>query len=359
MFLEGQERLMSTIFNKTNQKDFDFLIKNDQLFTESGLPKNIFQTWEDNDFPTGMRKAMQSWQDLNPEWNYFFFTKEDRRAFIQAYFSKEILDAYDDLLPGAYQADLWRYCVLYRYGGIYIDTKFTLHEPIDVWLQSDTNCIFVKDKFKKRAHKAYILQGFIVATAKHRVLKEAIDRSVRNIKNHDYGLDVLSITGPGVMGESVNAILGRPIHNEIMPGVYTIDEDLVFSVIDAPDFKNNITFSLYGHSCCFQMHKDYYKERSIQSNVYQLSRDYGACWFRSKVFKNQKEQIPNKSLFYKKNVKRFWRKHIINYYSSNQIDIARNLFLHVLNSRLWSIKMFISCVNSEVKIFIKSWSLFR
>lgn len=359
MFLERQESLMSAISNKTNQKDFDLWINNGQLFTESGLPKNIFQTWEDKGFPKGMRKAMQSWQDLNPDWNYCFFTKEDRRAFIQAYFPKEILDAYDALIPGAYQADLWRYCVLYRYGGIYVDAKLILRKPVDTWLKQGVNCILVKDKFKKRSHKAYILQCFIIAPPRHEVLKGAIDRSVKNIKNCDYGIDVLSITGPGVMGESVNTILGMPIHNEIIPGIYKNNEDQVFTVIDSPDFKNNITFSLYGHSCCFQMYKDYYKERSIQFSVYQLSRDYGACWFRSKVFKNQKEQLQNNSLFYKKNVKRFWRKHINNYYNSNQIDVARDLFFHVLKSRLWSFKMIVSCIKSEVKIILKSRSIFR
>ena len=32
------------------------------------------------------------------------------------------------MVPGAYKADLWRYCILYIYGGIYIDIKL---EPIN------------------------------------------------------------------------------------------------------------------------------------------------------------------------------------------------------------------------------------
>ena len=344
---------MSNVSNDAKQKDFDAWVKLSQSCTKSGLPKNIFQTWEDHDSPEGMKKAMQSWHDLNPDWGYFFFTKEDRRAFIQAYFSKEILDAYDDLIPGAYQADLWRYCVLYRYGGIYIDTKFILHKPIDVWLPSDVNCIFVKDKDKRRAHQAYIYQAFIVAPPKHVVLKVAMDRCVNNIKNCNYSIDPLSITGPGVMGEAVNAVLDIPIHDKIIPGIHKEVGRECFSIIDTPDFKNNIAFSLYENKCCFCMYKNYYKERAIQSDAYHLSRDYGACWFRSKVFKNQKEQIPNKSLFYRKNVKRFWRKHIVNYYRNNEPNVARHLLRQAIKSGVCSLKAIISCMQLELKIILK------
>ena len=32
-----------------------------------------------------------------------------------------ISQAYDSLIPTAYKADIWRYCVLYKYGGVYGD----------------------------------------------------------------------------------------------------------------------------------------------------------------------------------------------------------------------------------------------
>ena len=35
----------------------------------------------------------------------------------------DVLNAYDSLIPGAYKADLFRYLVLYREGGVYLDCK--------------------------------------------------------------------------------------------------------------------------------------------------------------------------------------------------------------------------------------------
>ena len=57
------------------------------------------------------------------------------REFIKNNFDLDILNAYDILKPGAFKADLWRCCILYIYGGIYLDIKygcfagFKLHRP--------------------------------------------------------------------------------------------------------------------------------------------------------------------------------------------------------------------------------------
>ena len=90
------------------------------------IPKKIFQTWETNQVTPGMYDAVYTWIDKNPDWEYHFFDKDDRRNFIKDNFPKKVLDAYDNLIPGAYKADLWRYCVLYIHGGVYTDIKAVL-----------------------------------------------------------------------------------------------------------------------------------------------------------------------------------------------------------------------------------------
>ena len=49
--------------------------------------------------------------------------------------------AYQQLgaISGAFKADIWRYCVLYTFGGMYIDDDSDLRTPFDeVVLQKDT-----------------------------------------------------------------------------------------------------------------------------------------------------------------------------------------------------------------------------
>ena len=56
---------------------------------------------------------------------HYLFNDADCRAFIMNQYPPDVLMAYDRLIPTAFKADLWRYCVLYKYGGVYLDIKLT------------------------------------------------------------------------------------------------------------------------------------------------------------------------------------------------------------------------------------------
>ena len=50
------------------------------------------------------------------------FDDSSARELLAAHFTDTVLEKYD-ALKGAHRADLWRYCVLYLNGGIYLDIK--------------------------------------------------------------------------------------------------------------------------------------------------------------------------------------------------------------------------------------------
>jgi len=54
---------------------------------------------------------------------HYLFCDSDCRSFIAREYPPDVLMAYDRLIPTAFKADLWRYCVLYTYGGVYLDAK--------------------------------------------------------------------------------------------------------------------------------------------------------------------------------------------------------------------------------------------
>ena len=67
---------------------------------------------------------------LNPDFKIKYYSDKGSREFIKNNYSKDIINAYDSLIPGAYKADLFRYCVLYKYGGIYSDLTQSVHKTI-------------------------------------------------------------------------------------------------------------------------------------------------------------------------------------------------------------------------------------
>ena len=80
---------------------------------------------------------------MNPEFNHYLYDDKMCREFIKQNFSDDVLYVFDKLKPGAYKADLWRYCILYINGGIYIDIKFKCNEKLINFLDQE---YYVKDR---------------------------------------------------------------------------------------------------------------------------------------------------------------------------------------------------------------------
>lgn len=165
------------------------------------IPYKLFQTWHTKNLPPQMLANVNKLKRQNPEFEHFLFDDEESRDFIRLNFDKDVLHAYDKLKPGAYKSDLWRYCVLYIHGGIYMDIKlgciddFKLKELI----YSEH---YVRDRDKYfRKNSVGIYQAFLVAYPKNPLYMDCINQVVRNVKNGEYGFNTLYPTGPGLFGD--------------------------------------------------------------------------------------------------------------------------------------------------------------
>ena len=95
---------------------------------DSVIPLNIYQTWHTTSLPPKMQQAVNTIKAHNPEFQHFLYDDNMCREFIKNNFPEDVLRAYDYLIPGAYKADLWRYCILYKKGGIYLDIRYVPFE---------------------------------------------------------------------------------------------------------------------------------------------------------------------------------------------------------------------------------------
>ena len=182
------------------------------------IPKVIFQTYKTRNLQKGMYQAAKSWSKKNPDYDYYFFDDAAQRQLIERHFEQDVLEAYDKLDVGAFKADLWRYCVLFIYGGVYADID-------TVCLQQLGKVISAQDSFI--APFAGIVPGgifnaFICAKKGHPFLDASIKLATQMTLNggHDHPL---SITGPLCMGRAINRILGRDINTEFLEGKYLIN----------------------------------------------------------------------------------------------------------------------------------------
>lgn len=182
-----------------NKVEYDKFIKLNKPFItplviKSEIPLNLFTCWHSKVLPPYLNFLYESVKKENPEFNHYCFSNEECAEFIKNNFSKEVFDAYNNLVPDSYKSDLWRYCVLYINGGIYYDIKFSCVNNFKFIYLTEKE-LFIRDRPQN-----YILTGLLVAQPKNEIIKKCIDKILYNVRNKIYGNDVLCPTGPGLLG---------------------------------------------------------------------------------------------------------------------------------------------------------------
>jgi mannosyltransferase OCH1-like enzyme len=162
------------------------------------IPLNIFQTWHSLDLPEKMKNNITTLKNQHPEFKYHLYDDNMCRDFIQEHFDDDVLYSFDKLKPGAYKADLWRYCVLYIHGGIYLDIKYKCANGFNLIELTDKE-YYVIDRPQTIGG---IYQALLVNLPRNKLLYEAIYKIVEYCKNNTYTkITPLCVTGPGLLYE--------------------------------------------------------------------------------------------------------------------------------------------------------------
>jgi len=167
---------------------------------DNPIPKIIYQTWHSTTLPPKMSECVARLTRENPDFEYHLYDNEMCRSFIQKYYSPDVVNAYDTLLPGAFKADLWRYCALYQTGGIYLDIKFQCDNISLYDLIKDP--IYVREYNHKGTglYHHIMYTGCISSRPKNPIFLKCIQQIVENCRTKYYGPEHTSPTGPYLFG---------------------------------------------------------------------------------------------------------------------------------------------------------------
>lgn len=198
--------------------------------------------------PEEIRGNMDHIRTLNPGWDLRFYTERDILEYIERHFGERILRAVRRIHPryGVVLADLFRYLVVYREGGVYLDIKSSITRPLDeVLMESDVYLISQWDNRMGRPYSGWgqfqdlsriaggeFQQWHIVAAAGHPFLNRVIQEVLFNMEHyhqswHGVGHQgVLRVSGPICYSLSIAPMLPthrfRPVAIEDLGFRYTI-----------------------------------------------------------------------------------------------------------------------------------------
>ena len=159
---------------------------------------------QEEELAPATRSYLHSISVSNPGWNVRYFSDSAAREFIsQELPEPKILRAYDTLIPGAYRADLFRYCLLYLRGGLYGDLKQRYLGPLDQFVDRlNDQLVTVKDMDHDGSPGVQV--SFIAAVPGLPVFRTAIDLVVDNVEQRAYGRSFLSVSGPALFWEALD-----------------------------------------------------------------------------------------------------------------------------------------------------------
>lgn len=191
------------------------------------IPKVIYQTWITKNLPPSVKSVRERIQNLNPDYKMVLYDDQDMEEFIRNNFDEHIYKSYKRLYVGAARADFWRYCMLYKTGGVYLDIDSDICRPLDELIEPGDQCIITREG------NAGIFNNWIMIFEKeHPILKLVIEKCCYNIANPISNF-ICDITGPqGPFTQAVNEIMS-PFYGKDVNLYFETDADLN-SVLNCP-----------------------------------------------------------------------------------------------------------------------------
>jgi mannosyltransferase OCH1-like enzyme len=160
----------------------------------ASIPRILHQTFRSRDFRPEVAGNIEDMKSRNPAWEYRFYDNDGVRKYILDSYGPQFIAYFDALNPkyGAAKADLFRYLLMYKEGGVYLDLKSRASRPLDEVLQP-TDRYLLSQWTTIAAHMHRDLrdipggeyqQWFIAAAPGHPYLKTVIEAVLRNIASY-------------------------------------------------------------------------------------------------------------------------------------------------------------------------------
>lgn len=232
------------------------------------IPKVIYQTFYTKYLPVRIQSSIDKMKLNNPNYDYYLYDDVEIENFIKNEFDDETYRAFTCLNVGAAKADLWRYCILYKKGGIYLDVDSEFNGSIDELISEKDTAIISRE-----SHKDIFLQWCLIFPPNHPILEICIRKCVENILSKKSS-NVLHLTGPVVFSESV-------IEHCKEDNLWNTDDSIINKILEYKNKNTHLYSTDYKNFCRF---------KTLFSNdleiLNRIHKGYGHWSEEKKIFTN-------------------------------------------------------------------------
>ena len=157
------------------------------------IPKIIHQTWKTDRVPPKARPYVDKVRQLNPDWEYKLWTDDDNLAFVRSEFP-ELLEIYEGFSRGIMRADVIRYMIMYKMGGVYLDLDYEVLYPFEF---GDHRVVLPLSRSVAFGHDVNIVGNcFFASEPGHALWADLLRDLKENPPITNEYIEVLGATGP-------------------------------------------------------------------------------------------------------------------------------------------------------------------
>ena len=176
------------------------------------IPKIIHQIWLGGGVPDRYVFYMNTLKQANPDWEHRLWTDADVDGFVLK--NKKVFSKTKSL---ASKSDIFRYEILERFGGIYLDTDFYGVKSFNELLYLDFFCGYHDGGVKGRGAAGGFCNGLIGTIPNGKIISALVDTLLKT-KRFNYGSrHVMTMAGPHYMERELYRVLNEDDNVVVFP----------------------------------------------------------------------------------------------------------------------------------------------
>lgn len=177
-----------------------WIVKDCEIADQPRIPKIIHQIWLGSPLPEKYVTMTASWKKFHPDWEYKLWTDKDVQEF-----GLHNQQQYDMAENYGEKADIARYEIICRYGGLYIDTDFECVQAFDILHHC---CDFYTGTLGCQLDWVCAANGLIGARPQHPILQACVTLLPKRTGDENNSFRAIHIrSGPEYFTECIFKIL--------------------------------------------------------------------------------------------------------------------------------------------------------
>ena len=150
------------------------------------IPKVIYQTWKTQNIHKKINNLHKRMLKANPEYQHIIYTDDQMLDFVKSNYDKDIFRYFERINNIVARADFWRYLILFKKGGVYLDIDSIINKNLDEILEEEDEALITAEKNLNR-----FAQWSLIFNKNHPILEKTIENLITNIHENKHKNNVL------------------------------------------------------------------------------------------------------------------------------------------------------------------------